>query len=832
MDLDLDLTSASRLTRYWEAPDNVNDAITARLGYKTVEEQAMGPVMLASAELQLALDDPDASEADLDELEDLVWLTAEAAKTDEHKHRLIAAMESKEQVAEYLAMQEDDEANRATQEEIAVLNARVIELKAKLEEKIEYDSEMESVRKHNSREETEQERAVLERDIANLQRQLDARPAAQQEQRDVITAALLAIGDLGIALRENAAARKSLLETAATPSRPSTSISALPRSISPAVLELSPSGDAARVTADNSRAGPPKTALPAEHHHITTNATRFLGITQPVSLAGPDQRDAKLSADLVECLRSFDLFPSEDDHKLRERVLGKLYQLFRDFVKRRAIASGHSEDLAEECGGTIFSFGSFRLGVHGPGADVDTLCLAPRLIQREHFFTEMFEVLKGLPEVTELAAVPDAYVPVITMEFSGVPIDLLFARLHLNSVPDGINLNDNELLRHVQDERDVRSLNGSRVTDEILRLVPDVNEFRMALRAIKLWAKRRGIYSNVVGFFGGVVWAMLVARVCQLYPNANAGTIVLKFFAIMFAWKWPQPVLLKPIEEGPLSNVRIWNPKLYTSDRQHKMPVITPAYPSMCATHNVSESTMRILREEFELASKVASRILIGEAQWPALFAQHTFFRKYRYYLQIVASSGSKDRHLKWSGFVESRVRMLMQRLETMDDIEMVHPATKPVERQYACNGDEDRNQTAHGKWTVLPSPEPSVVAEAEAAGKPVIYTSSFYIGLLIKPAAPAAADGQPAAPRRTLNITWATREFQELVQGWESYDFQTMAITIQHVKKSDLPEDVAPKGTTAGKKRKATDAAAPATATAAEGGANAKRAKVAASSN
>ena len=42
--------------------------------------------------------------------------------------------------------------------------------------------------------------------------------------------------------------------------------------------------------------------------------------------------------------------------------------------------------------------------------------------------------------------------------------------------------------------------------------------------------------ASVSGFLGGIAWAMLVARTCQLYPNASAGAIVSRFFIIMYKW--------------------------------------------------------------------------------------------------------------------------------------------------------------------------------------------------------------------------------------------------------------------------------------------------------
>lgn len=91
--------------------------------------------------------------------------------------------------------------------------------------------------------------------------------------------------------------------------------------------------------------------------------------------------------------------------------------------------------------------------------------------------------------IEELKPVTDAFVPIIKLEYSGISIDLIFARLLISSVPLSLDLKDKGLLRGL-DETDLRCLNGTRVTDEILTLVPQVKTFRHALRAIKLWAQR------------------------------------------------------------------------------------------------------------------------------------------------------------------------------------------------------------------------------------------------------------------------------------------------------------------------------------------------------
>ncbi|CEG74468.1 Putative Poly(A) polymerase [Rhizopus microsporus] len=484
------------------------------------------------------------------------------------------------------------------------------------------------------------------------------------------------------------------------------------------------------------------------------------GVTAPISTDPPTEHELKLTEDLLETLKSYGLFESEQEAQKRYDsiqsltrlmfyrvvVLGKLNKLVKEFVYKVSKMKGFPDSLAREAGGKIFTYGSYRLGVHGAGADIDTLCVFPKHVQREDFFTIMYDMLKERPEVTEISAVPDAYVPVIKMHFSGIPIDFICARLAVARVPDNLELADNNILKNL-DERCVRSLNGSRVTDDILRLVPNVNTFRIALRTIKLWAKSKAIYSNVMGFLGGVAWAMLTARICQLYPNACAASIVNRFFLIMYQWKWPQPVLLRPLEDGPLQ-VRVWNPKLYPADRSHRMPIITPAYPSMCATHNVTESTRKIMIQEFKNGIDIASNIIFGTGKWSDLFVKSDFFHQYKHYLQITSASHSSEAQLMWSGLVEAKLRQLVLKLEVVDMIELAHPYVKGFDKVHYCLTEKEVEDAMKGVLLKDRSisveegsletdhtellKEKKVITEDDVKNIKKVYTTTFYIGLEI----------------------------------------------------------------------------------------------------
>ncbi|KAF4619923.1 hypothetical protein D9613_004921 [Agrocybe pediades] len=512
------------------------------------------------------------------------------------------------------------------------------------------------------------------------------------------------------------------------------------------------------------------------------NQNSYLGVTPPISTSESSPREKEVTITLMEELRRQNTFESEEEAKTREIVLGRVAALVKRFVKKVSMDRGLSEAAATAAGGKIFTFGSYRLGVHGPGTDIDTLCVVPKHVSREDFFDVFEPMLKEMEGVTEVSGVPEAFVPVIKAEITGIPLDFLMARLALSSVPDNLTLKDDNLLRSL-DERCVRSLNGSRVIDEILRLVPNVQVFRDALRCIKLWAQKRAIYSNVMGFLGGVAWALLVARICQLYPNAIAGAIVSRFFIIMYQWSWPQPVLLKQIEEGPLQ-VRVWNPKLYPADRAHRMPIITPAYPAMCATHNVTASTQMIITDEFKRGAEIVDRVIVGTAEWSELFAKHDFFHRYRYYLQVIASTGSAELQLKWSGTVESRLRQLVMKLEYVDSLILAHPFTKGFDQVSYCLSEEEVHAVAQGEISDAVANRKKEDIENKEGAR-AVYSTTFYIGLAIEPK-PAGAVG----PRK-LDISYPTTEFTKLVKMWEKFDESTMGIVVRHIKSSGLPDNV-----------------------------------------
>ncbi|CAN1836832.1 Nuclear poly(A) polymerase 4 [Linum perenne] len=207
--------------------------------------------------------------------------------------------------------------------------------------------------------------------------------------------------------------------------------------------------------------------------------SKQFGITKPISMAGPTEVDLRKSRVLEKFLVDSGLYETKEEAAKREMVLDRIRQIVKNWVKQLTRLKGYTDQTVEDANAVIFTFGSYRLGVHGPGADIDTLCVGPSYVNREEdFFFVLHGILAELDEVTELQPVPDAHVPVMKFKFDGISIDLLYASISVLVVPDDLDISNVSVLYNV-DEPTVRSLNGCRVADQILKLVPNVEEIEL-----------------------------------------------------------------------------------------------------------------------------------------------------------------------------------------------------------------------------------------------------------------------------------------------------------------------------------------------------------------
>lgn len=145
----------------------------------------------------------------------------------------------------------------------------------------------------------------------------------------------------------------------------------------------------------------------------------------------------------------------------------------------------------------------------------------------------------------------------------------------------------------------------------------------------------RYLYSNKLGFLGGVSWALLCARVCQQYPNAPPSKLVCMFFIVWDAWDWATPVSVNKIRKSG-------------NNMNGVMPIITPSYPQQNSTHNVTQSTLYQMKEEFRISRAITVDIDKNIASWDTLFEKRSFFTEYRLYVRIQLTAVSTEIMWTW----------------------------------------------------------------------------------------------------------------------------------------------------------------------------------------
>jgi len=450
---------------------------------------------------------------------------------------------------------------------------------------------------------------------------------------------------------------------------------------------------------------------------------------------------------------------SKQGRQLRERVLSNMKIVCRAWI-RHVIQNTHNpnlnlhnqnqeykdpnqEDWVSHAGGQLYTSGSYRLGIHEPGADIDAVLVAPHACTRQDFFgsgytppddilDEFFELNSNLnstsngseedqhnqqqqqqerarslllekirdpnslaerirnhPSVTNFVPVENAAVPILTFDWDGVNIDLLFARLNSPTVPPHLDIDDDAVLDGV-DPATEKSLNGPRVTNLIAALMSGTlqryRNYLQVVRCVRKWAKAKGLYSNKMGYWGGVNINICVALVVQLYPNASPASLLRKFFLVFKNWRWPNPVMLTRPHDARLG-LTVWTMPHAIAGAggmgggmgRQVAPIITPAYPAMNSAASVSRQTLRVMQEEIHRGHALLDGIWKKHQQYyrdnnhnhnpipdpeghefHELFAPSDFFINYSHYLSLNLCARTEEDVQSWMGFVESRLRKLV----------------------------------------------------------------------------------------------------------------------------------------------------------------------------
>ena len=348
---------------------------------------------------------------------------------------------------------------------------------------------------------------------------------------------------------------------------------------------------------------------------------------------------------LLATLTSLEALESPAEEESADHVFRDIHDVVKRWIMDVAginISKHHS---------SVLQFGSSRLGARLRGhSDLD-LVLAVNAglgISRKDFFNDLVRRFRVHRKVKSLVAVEKAFVPVIKMTFQGLDVDLAFADVFsvksYNTAVDDVSW---------------RSIKGRVVADKIINMLQsrvNLYNFRLALKAVKLWAWRRGIYGSNVGFLGGISWSILIAFVCLENPQrcSSPEIILAEFFRTFSTWPWPRPVSLE-------RNVSF--------NRVGVMPILLPTDDTDNCAHSLYRSSAAVIQQELIRGFQVSN--VFGK-----LFEEYTLTAFEAEYADriLVTSSGSEA----WHGFVASRLRRLLIALEKTRGVRNVRIWPRP----------------------------------------------------------------------------------------------------------------------------------------------------------
>ncbi|REE95788.1 poly(A) polymerase [Thermomonospora umbrina] len=281
-----------------------------------------------------------------------------------------------------------------------------------------------------------------------------------------------------------------------------------------------------------------------------------------------------------------------------------------------------------------------------PGAEGAAAVLGPAEVEAR---------VGSLPGVVGLRRVIGARVPGLRARVGGLDVDLLVV------ATGGVSPAEAVARRTELGEGAAVALSAVSDADAVLDFVGGGREdFVWLARAVKAWARARGLDTAPFGGLPGLAWAILAARTVREAPGLPPGELMARFFAGWAAWDWREPVGLGGGGAAEAVPVRIW----------------TPSAPVRLCSEQVGVGMRDLLTQELYRAWEITEG---GRSRWADLLAPPPLHRRHAAWAVVTVRRARSEELEVTVGRVRGRVRALLTALEDAGAVE-AHAWPRPFD--------------------------------------------------------------------------------------------------------------------------------------------------------